>query len=176
TVGTDTPASAAIARMVAPAYPPTTNAELAASRIRRLVRRAPASRRLDRYERVGLSSVKPTHTTVNYEQPIANMAPGGIAAVRPTGEVAPNKLVSRSRQSDETVARDYKTGGSTPARTNSEPVPSRTKDTIGCSFFPARCGSCSATTTSFAASARQPSSTRTCRTGSEAPATSRPGT
>ena len=100
--------------MVAPAYPPATNTDPAASRTRRLVRRAPASRRLDRYERVVLSWVEPTRTTINYGRPIVNNAREATAAAsRPTGEVEPITL-SHSHQSDETVARDYKAGDSTP--------------------------------------------------------------
>ena len=49
----------------------------------------------------------------------------------------------------------------------------RTKDTSGCSSFPAGCAWSSATTTSSSAPARRPSSTPASRTGSAVPARSR---
>src|SRR5215218_2651380 len=66
TIGRDTPARAAIVRMVAPANPRSRNTAVAASRTRRRVRRACASRRLDRYARDPRRVSERTRHTIRY--------------------------------------------------------------------------------------------------------------
>jgi len=101
TVGTDTFASPAIARMVAAPYPRSRNTAVAASSTRWRVRRAWASRKLDRYRRGWRDSIVTTADSIRYGDPVVNINwPRWGAAVRRTSRPSAASPPSRGSEPD----------------------------------------------------------------------------